>query len=630
MTRFCFCIGEDQSIINKMKKDATGAWGSVIKKSIDKFSLFIPEEDFKMSYAETSESIGAVAGYVRYDNFQYPIKRKEDVSFYHNSRFIDALQKKSGWPLGDNVTGSFSAISFSKKEKQLILCNDVIGYIPLYYKENSNGIAGGTSLIVLGKCFSADIDITGVLQRVTKYYYNYGKRTLLKDVKRLLPGEKAEYSGKNNSIRSSFDSSLYTGTVDDRLSEVSENIWDYLKREINLVIESRNRINLTLSGGWDSRLILGGLLSHYNKITCHTYGNEEFYESKIAKKCADCIDSSILYYDLDNLYFPNKEKFEGLVNKTESASFLQWSNMIWTKSNKSKSIILLGDLSDCLDSRNYLEFHTRNKRKKWFFKRLAGHKEKFIFSNLNNFNKWKVSKKNEILDNVISNIPILSRSLINGILKKTIIEETEFDLEQIFKRIEDNLPPYTVQFDEIFRWYHYTRSYQSSQLLQLVPSFYPMSPAMSIRMIRYSTKIHPKLKLRRKLLNEISKQKEFNDLRKISTPTIPFVKNTSPIILQELIWSARHYIDYSLIKRMLKNKKLYKNERLFKSQDYAKEYRRDKTISNISELFSGRWIDPSSFIELAKRRADLSLWPSVNNDIVAPANVSTILDLIYR
>lgn len=622
-------MGSDCSIIDKMEKVSTDIWGGMIRKSFDTFTLFIPEEDFQVSYGETEESIGAVSGYVRYDNFQNPLNGREDISFYHNRRFLSEVINKNSWPLGDNITGSFSAVSFSKVEKKVILCNDVIGYLPLYYKECPQGMLGGTSLVILGKCFSSEVDITGVLQRVTSFYYNFGKRTLLKNVLRLLPGEKLIFSPKNNIKSSSFDNTLYTGSFIDNLDEASGSVWNLLKQEINIVVESRKKINITLSGGWDSRLILGGMLSHNRKIVCHTYGDKELFESKIAKQCADFIGSPIHYYNIENTYFPSRKEIEWLVNKTESASFLQWFNLIRSQSNKGKPLILTGDFSDCLDGRNYLEFHTRKMRRKWFLKRLIGRKEKFVYSDLNKFKEWKENKKNEILNNIVSNAPKLSGLLKNEISEKTIIEETELDLKQIFRRIEDNLPPFTVQFDEIFRWYHYTRYYQSSQLLQLASSFYPISPAMSIKMIRYSTNIHPKLKLRRKLLNTISKQPEFDGLREIPTTTIPLVKTTSPVILQELIWAGRHYLDYIFIKRMLKTKNIYKRQRFLKSQNTITEYRRNDTVLNVSEWFSGKWINSSSYIELIEKRADFSKWPSINNDIVIPANVSIILDLIY-
>lgn len=149
-------------------------------------------------------------------------------------------------------------------------------------------------------------------------------------------------------------------------------------------------------------------------------------------------------------------------------------------------------------------------------------------------------------------------------------------------------------------------------------------------MLRYATRIHPKLKLRRKLLNKIIALPEFNELRKIPTPTIPLATTGAPLFLQEAVWACRHSLDHMLIYLMRRTGIVRKNERLLRTFNLTKEYRKDYVIPNVKEWFSGEWIDPRHYINIIRKRSDLSYRPITNHDIAIPANISIMLDLIYK
>lgn len=89
--------------------------------------------------------------------------------------------------------------------------------------------------------------------------------------------------------------------------------------EILVIIKERtrnihdNEIGLTLTGGFDSRVILAALLHLGIKPVCFTYGNEKNRDIEIAK--AICEKFGLTYYNVVNSA-PTKEWYSKWVNKT--------------------------------------------------------------------------------------------------------------------------------------------------------------------------------------------------------------------------------------------------------------------------------------------------------------------------
>ena len=635
MLGYCYYIGEDKSIVARLERASKMIWGDIKIKTHDSFHIIFPKKYYKLSYCENKNTIGGIYGYVRYDTNEFQNIKEEQLSFSHNSRFIREISKENNWPLGDNVTGCFSAVSYQKSNKEVILCNDIIGYLPLYYAQYKSGLFGGTSLIILGKTLGGEIDITGVLQRISScgYYSNFGNRTILRKIKRMLPGEYLKYSLFNRKFIKKYDNTLYNNVQGGKTIDVAMRALTELNNEITLATNNIGNLSLALSGGLDSRILLAALSNKKDSLTCHTIGSPDLYESKLAKICAQYIGSPIRFYPFENNYFPEKDMWKKIVTKTEATGFLHWIPLIKQYINLKTTIdkyLIIGGITDNLDCRNVLAHHSRISRKRNFYRNLLNLKHKFHEINKIDYNSWKTRLSTSLITEICQNINKLGPALIDTADVKTITENTLIDLELGYKRIEDQMPPYVELLDEIFRWFHYSRFFMGSQLLQANSISNILVPSMSLGFTRFSSNIHPSIKLRRNLLNAMVQLKGFDKLGKLPTSTIPFVGPSSPKIIQELIWAGRHFADDLLIKRMLKSKKVRDNERLFKSFSYAKEYNRTNTLSNVSNWYSGKWINPESYLNTVMKRADLMLWPSVNTDIAVPGNISTILDLIYE
>jgi len=318
MASFLFYFGSDSTVVKNIRSAAITLWGEVKEVFEGCFWLFVPAANSGRVLCQSADALGAVAGYVCSDNLEGSKSKCVPFEQLHNKSFIEEIVHPENWPLGDHWSGSFGAVAYSKRANLLIICNDLIGYIPVYYSESETGVIGGTSLIALSHAIRVEADVVGLLQRITRPYCNYGRRTLLKPISRLLPGEKIHFSLHPLRFLSAFDNSLCKGVIDTDIRTVARGVWDCLKREIQLAASVDDHVYVAMSGGWDSRLVLGGLLNNGNAITCLTYGDKAHYESTIANRCASAAGAGHECFSIQQNYFPHRSSFEGFVRETEA------------------------------------------------------------------------------------------------------------------------------------------------------------------------------------------------------------------------------------------------------------------------------------------------------------------------
>lgn len=72
-----------------------------------------------------------------------------------------------------------------------------------------------------------------------------------------------------------------------------------------------------LSGGMDSRLLLASVLENKD-IDCYIYGNEEFYETAIARRCACVAGAHSKSFPAEKNLFPDRKDLMAHVYATEA------------------------------------------------------------------------------------------------------------------------------------------------------------------------------------------------------------------------------------------------------------------------------------------------------------------------
>ena len=625
MSFFSFYYGEDRLAAEAMHAASASVWGEVQIISRGSFRLFVPVDDVRRSFWESESALGAVSGYVRSER----IGRSSDER-QHNAAFVSEIVDDDNWPLGAHWTGSFASVAYAKASGEVVVCNDPFGHHPLYYSVKGGEVFGGTSLIVLGRCLAADVDPVGVLQRITSPYCNYGSRTLFKRVSRLLPGQWTKFRKDTSAEITRFDNSLCKGLLGSNVDEVAHIVWECLRREIELATSGEARVAVALSGGWDSRVALGGLTEQGRGVDCYTYGGEELSESKIAGRCASAAGATHRSFCIEKNYFPPRSAVEELVRETEFANHLQWYPLIKAVRNErlpAKQVILLGDLCESMVGLNVREFSSRKARRRSFINGLIRRPEQMPDATASAFRKWRERVRRDVTQAVLLNLDKLSDTLASRLCEKELADETAGDLDVSFARVSGNMPPFVPMFDELFYWFHRSRYLIAGQAQFLSSTFYPRCPAVSLRSLRLMSTVDPRLRIRRRLMDAIARLPDFARLARIPSAQIPWVSALAPPLLKDLVWGGRSGIDQLLIKRLIRSGNANRRQRVLRSLDYVKEYRRDETVAAVRDWFSGDWLRREKYLEILAGRASLSSWPLMALDISAPANISIILDL---
>lgn len=616
-------------MLERMQQVGELAWGPTVFRSSGMLHVIVPESDADDLLVQASDGLGVVSGFVWEGSAEEHAVMPPRSEQEQRRQFFQALVNGNTWPLDEDWSGTYSAVAYSQKSNTLILCNDLIGHLPLYYSEMASGIAGGSHLIPLSRWLGAAPDPVGVLEHVTSPNCLYGRRTLFRGLLRPLPGERVLFDSNSGQIRHDFDNSLCGKTVSGTLPDVADLVWATLRSETRRLTETHRKVNVALSGGWDSRLVLGAVAGTNCQLRCLTYGRVDSYETKIARRCAESVGATHECYPFESHYFPARALFERWVARTEALMVPDWCPLIEAERSRrqGRELLLLGDHCESIDGRFMLQLSSREARRQSFFNSLAGLPDTVLSATEDRFKSWKLQKQTSILRALQQNFSRLAPALAQAADWPWIADAAVADLDLSFSRVEGNWPLFAPMFDELFSWFHKVRYWNAGQNVFLNGAFRATSPAMSVRSLRLISRVHPAMRIRRRLMDEIATKPEFDRLARIPSAQIPWLGARVPALLRELIWGMRSGADQLLIKRVIKTQDPCKRQRVLPSVDYIREYRRPETIPTVKSWFSGKWINGEPWIKQTESRANLTHWPLINADIATAANVSILLDL---
>lgn len=535
------------------------------------------------------------------------------------------------WPLKDNITGSFSATLLDPEEQQIILCTDQVGLYPLYYLQDEDHFFISNSIILMGAISGSEFDKAGIVQRsLGPEFATLGSRTILKNCKRLLPGEYLRWNIKGELLQQKFDNRLFQqmGSATGESFSV-ENYWKAFKQEVEYCSNYSGTVNLALSGGIDSRVVLGAI-PREKKINCFTYGNPGNYETKIARRLCKLKKGEFhTCYDPD-LYFPKPETFREYVQETEAVELCSWLEITESIGSKREEPLLLGELCEALPARNIKSFSGKDFRRKNFLKYFVKKKDySFTTANAAHFEQWKQKVIHQFRSYYHDRNLEKFKVKLN---KEDLLEALLFNLEELFSRLEAHELPYIELYDELFSWYTYTRMHLSKHLLIAGSRFNVYSPAMSLQMLTLTSRIHPNRRLNYRFANELFKKNEdLKRLSKVPTAQAPLVPHNFPDFFKFAMWGIRSTADQFLINKMMKKREPGSRYRLFKSINWAEVYQHPQMEENIKAYFEPNEIGQlfyEGLYDQAIARKELRAWPFANLNIMNAASLNVELNSI--
>ena len=173
---------------------------------------------------------------------------------------------KFGWNFIDYIEGMYSIALLNKDTNEIRLYRDESGQKPLYYAQTKNNFYFASeikSLLSLG--INKDID-----QNSISYFCHLGfipgKKTIFKNIKKVLPGQVLRYTFSEGVSINSFinlsDNSQDKYSLDSLRKDLVSLVDDHL--------QSKTKVSLNLSGGMDSSSLLWAAKQTNKNITAIT------------------------------------------------------------------------------------------------------------------------------------------------------------------------------------------------------------------------------------------------------------------------------------------------------------------------------------------------------------------------
>jgi asparagine synthase (glutamine-hydrolysing) len=193
------------------------------------------------------------------------------------------------------LNGVFVAAIWDARERSMTLVNDRFGMKPLYYSARPGALIFGPEL----KCLLVDPDVArDVSKRGVAQFLHFGQYmnndTLMDAVQTLPAAGWLTYHPDEDRLtldrywRLEADAAIDPGRVDE--ASALDRIDEAFKRAVDRRTEGNHELGLSLSGGLDSRLILGAAELSRSKIKTVSVGVRGCLDHKSARSMAEMVD----------------------------------------------------------------------------------------------------------------------------------------------------------------------------------------------------------------------------------------------------------------------------------------------------------------------------------------------------
>ncbi|ULA58170.1 MAG: Asparagine synthetase (glutamine-hydrolyzing) [Nitrospira sp.] len=221
------------------------------------------------------------------------LRRGHTFKTHTDTEVIVHLYEDYGEDFVSKLRGMFAIALWDETSETLILARDRVGIKPLYYFMNDECLVFGSEIksILADNVVSREVDLNG-LRLLLAYYYIPGEDTLLKGVKRLLPGHCLTVRSGKCVDREYWDLSFSAPQSNLTVKEAEEKLVGIIKQSVRDHMISDVPVGFLLSGGVDSTALLSFAVEETDRqIKTFTIGfegagfaDERYYAGIAAKK----------------------------------------------------------------------------------------------------------------------------------------------------------------------------------------------------------------------------------------------------------------------------------------------------------------------------------------------------------
>ena len=308
------------------KKVAKKFCCSVITKQENKYSGII-------NFDERQNSIFSIIGLYHTDLDAPKFSIPKDV--------IETIKKAK--KNDRSLYGIYTYVFYDEEKDSVIVEGDMFGIYPIYYIRLDDGIAVASEIKMLLHLSRKEINYEAVMEYL-RFGYLVTENTLIKDVKRLLPGQKIIINrGKFKIQKLNFPEFIRDGNINDGvLNELDRAFQLHLQRYKTVYPD----MCVSLSGGLDSRLAMFEGKRAGIKLSAISMGQYKSLEANVAKSVCSLISIPHEKYQYDGSLMPNwYDKFLWITEGRCPPGHMHFIEGMLCKGNKMPAIIhgLIGD-----------------------------------------------------------------------------------------------------------------------------------------------------------------------------------------------------------------------------------------------------------------------------------------------
>jgi asparagine synthetase B (glutamine-hydrolysing) len=192
---------------------------------------------------------------------------------------ITRLFELYGEKLFEKLSGSFNAVIHYFEKKEIVIVNSKLGLYPLYYTQRKGELLVSSRLGIFRNIYGESSINHAVIMQYCLYNYPVSADTFINEVSLLPAASVLKFYKQKTEIRRYWEVDNQDGK-DDTSGNFKKSI-EFLDYTFDNIIrkkcKSQGKIGISLTGGWDGRLILAYALKylHSDQIMLYSHGTPD-------------------------------------------------------------------------------------------------------------------------------------------------------------------------------------------------------------------------------------------------------------------------------------------------------------------------------------------------------------------
>lgn len=250
-SRMCDSITHSEGMLRQTFEDE--------QLSVGRVSLGILNPEEQPIYNEDRSALIVMEGEVfGYEELKSELEARGHAFTVNNdAEFVLHMYEEYGRDFAGKLNGSFLAVVYDLKKKELLLVNDRVGSLPVYFWTGTKQVLFATEVkaILESERVERVVDDASVMDYFT-HGYMLGDKTFIRGIKLLSYGSMLVLSGEGLILKH-YWSPKYEEEESMSDEEYSERLKSLLAESVERQLGGGHILGVSLSGGFDSRVISG-------------------------------------------------------------------------------------------------------------------------------------------------------------------------------------------------------------------------------------------------------------------------------------------------------------------------------------------------------------------------------------